>query len=135
MEKTVEQLFMESYTRIQRSLDQDDQFYEVFYESFIPRDPKYGLLFQTSNFRQQYSMLNIAMFQFYTYIISGINIPDLSRIREIHLNMHLTISDYENWKAAMVETVEKMDPEYSDEIGMAWTQIIEDCIEYILRIV
>ena len=77
----------------------------------------------------------MAMFQFYTYIISGINIPDLSRIREIHLNMHLTISDYENWKAAMVETVEKMDPEYSDEIGMAWTQIIEDCIEYILRIV
>ena len=42
VEKTVEQLFMESYTRIQRSLDQDDQFYEVFYESFIPRDPKYG---------------------------------------------------------------------------------------------
>ena len=132
VESSLIQSFTSSYIRLQQSLEEENTLYKTFYRRLINSDVRIAKLFNEIEFQRQYSMLNNAIFIFYTCKVTGVPVSEITKIRNIHMNLNLEIADFQIWKKCLLDTIQDLDQEFNGSIRQAWEVVIDTCINYIV---
>ena len=125
-------LFLESLDRCTASKD----FIPAFYSRFLLSSEEIMLKFKHTDFDKQYKMLERSL-----RLIAGATSGEPSALRELkeraesHDRYHLNIKKdmYELWKAAVLQTAEEYDPEWSDTVRHAWEKILDLAINQMVK--
>jgi hypothetical protein len=77
-------LFLESYARVMKTIQESQTFTEAFYSKLFAADERYRKLFENTDFRIQNNMLTIGLFQIYTYNMTNMAEYNLKQIGKAH---------------------------------------------------
>ena len=113
----------------------DDGFLESFYQAFVGSSEEVREKFRNTDMKRQIRMLEDSLYVLAVAVQGGQGSPArgaLSGIARKHGHAELDIRPelYDLWLSALVQTVEKSDPDYSEEIEIAWRDTLAGGIEY-----
>ena len=126
-----DETFEASYKRILTKRNNED-FVEYFYKILVGRNDTIKKIFANIDLERQRRMVKKSIFYIYNcYRDKYIN-DDLEKIAVLHNKHNLNIPThlYDVWLDCLLESVEKFDPEYNDEIEVAWRMIMSVGISY-----
>lgn len=121
-----EKLFEDSYTRVIGEGvglgDKGRRFFSQFYRRFIGKSPEVRSRFADVDMDAQIHVLEKSMFHIISFYVSKTNTEYLQTIARTHNRQQYDIKPefYDIWLEALVETVEDLDAEYDDALGLAW---------------
>ena len=128
--------FFDSYTRIfgegPKVDDTGNQFLEAFYQRFMASSDEVAAVFQHTDMEHQKQMLNKSLFYGINFLEDINYFHALHRIAESHSQRHYNIKPelYERWLDCMVATVAQFDPDYSEDVELAWRLAFSQTITY-----
>jgi len=103
-----------------------------FYDHFLKASDEIAVHFQDTVMIKQKAMLAEGIFRVINYAETGKPCERLVEIVKMHDKDHLNINPslYSQFKTHLLAAIEKVDPEYSEELGQAWAEALETGIEY-----
>jgi hemoglobin-like flavoprotein len=109
-----------------------DQFFVDFYDLFMNRSPSIKARFANVDMKQQRHLLRNGIMQL---VLHARGMPD-SKLRDLarsHSREGYDIPPewYDDWLDALMATIKRHDPEYSDEVEQAWRSAIMPGIDII----
>ena len=107
---------------------------ERFYEIFLDSDPKIKPMFANTDMEKQKQLLDHGLSLAILYVSGhAMGKRGLQRLRESHSRNNLNVSPelYPFWKQSLIQAVTELDPEYTDDIGRAWDEVLQQAIDYI----
>ena len=103
------QLFVDSYKRVLVSDRRDENFFDAFYRLFISRSPQAAEKFKDTNMRRQQEMLQTSIDHM------------------IYFSMDRRATE------TLLEAVRLIDPDYDDDIDLAWRVVLAPGVTYMKR--
>lgn len=131
-----ENTFAESYTRIfgkQIKIDETgSRFFSAFYQRFLASSEEVALAFKNTDMQQQENMLKKSLLYSINFITNSASYDVMHRIAVSHSNRGYDIKPelYDLWMDCMIATVADFDPEFCDEIELAWRLAFSQAITY-----
>ena len=127
-----EDIFSASYTRVLKSTEGDNSFFDEFYNDFIASSDEVARKFKNTDMKSQKDRLKLSihfMLKFY------INSDDTDQIIDIAIshnknNGNIRPHLYDIWLDCLVKTVEKFDVEFNDGVEQSWRNVMTVGIEY-----
>ena len=128
-EKAAE-LFNDSYLRCMK----DPAFMDKFYTSFLACSPEVREKFRYTDIEKQKRVLGESLLQLMLAETGLQSEILLDKVAEIHSSRKLDIKPhlYKLWRDCMLETVEKCDPRFDEEIRQAWEITLNAGIIYMI---
>jgi len=129
---------MSNYSKIfsqslKRAVSADpDQFFSRFYDRFIPSSPEVTARFKDVDMKRQRKILEASLAYMSEFAAFLTRTDQLEQLAERHSRRELDIDPalYEVWIDMLVDTVRESDPEFTDEVGVAWRVVMSPGIAY-----
>lgn len=131
-----QQRFLDSYTRIfgpQINISaRGDIFFSQFYQRFLASSNDVVEAFKGTDMAKQQSMLKKSILYSIHFMTDSASFDMMNKIAVSHSRKHYNIKPelYDLWLDCLIFTVREMDPEYSDEVELAWRLAFSQCITY-----
>ncbi|MBU2707142.1 globin [Zooshikella marina] len=127
-----ERIFDESYERVRKIRRNQQTFFEAFYEHFMATSPEIAARFVNTEMSHQRRMLEKSFYKLLTFYATNNAADYLEKIAQLHDHKHLNIKPvwYDLWLEALMATLRKFDPDYSDEIELAWRLVLSPGITF-----
>ena len=112
-------------------------FAEHFYGVFLGASSEIAPLFKDTDFAAQRKLLRATVYMLITRDVEEARSREaLERIGKSHSREELNIRPdlYEVWLDSLCTTVEEMDPEWSDELGLEWRERMRPGIQLITSV-
>lgn len=128
--------FIESYTRIfgdQIKLDdRGNRFFERFYQLFLNSHEDVANAFKHTNMLKQQSMLKKSLLYSLNFMANSESYDVMHKVAISHNRKNYDIKPflYDLWIDCLVNTVKEFDPNYSDDVELAWRLAFSQCITY-----
>lgn len=128
--------FIESYTRIfgtQIKIDETgNRFFAAFYQRFLASSQEVAQAFKNTDMRHQQNMLKKSLLYSINFITNNTSYDMMHRIAVSHSKRGYGIKPelYDLWMDCMVATVAEFDPEFGDEVELAWRLAFSQAITY-----
>lgn len=126
----VAELFNDSYLRCMK----DPSFIDTFYTLFLDSSPEVREKFKHTDFDRQKRMLAESLLQLMLAETGLKSEILLDKVAEVHSSRGYDIEPhlYKLWRSCMLETVEKCDPRFNEEIREAWEVTLNAGIIYMI---
>ena len=129
---------MANYTKIfsrslSRAVSSDpERFFSRFYDRFLPSRPEVTALFEGVDMHRQRRIVEASLAYMSEFAASLTKTDPLERVPVRHSRREIDVDPalYEVWLDMLVETVEESDPEYTDEVGLAWRVVMAPGIAF-----
>lgn len=97
-------------------------FFHRFYKNFTATSPEAKEKFADTDFTRQVNMLRRSMFHMVGFYETKSENWYLLKIAESHSKRDYDIKPalFDLWLEALIETVREMDPEFGDDVELAW---------------
>ncbi|MGI0117206.1 globin domain-containing protein [Zooshikella sp. RANM57] len=127
-----ERIFDESYERVRKIQRNKQTFFEVFYQRFMATSPDIAARFVNTEMSHQRRMLEKSFYKLLTFYATNNAADYLEKIAEQHDHEHLNIKPvwYDLWLEALMTTLREFDPDYNDEIELAWRLVLSPGITF-----
>lgn len=131
-----ENTFAESYTRIfgdKIKIDETgNRFFSAFYQRFLASSEAVATAFKNTDMQQQEKMLKKSLLYSINFITNNTSYDVIHRIAVSHSKRGYDIKPelYDLWMDCMIATVADFDPEYSNEVELAWRLAFSQAITY-----
>ncbi len=127
-----EPVFDQSYERVRRAHRRQMNFFEAFYSRFVVADPRVAEHFKHSDMLRQQRMLEKSFYRLLVFYATNNADDFLERIAEKHSKKGLNIDPdlYDLWLDTLLETVAEFDPEFDDNVELAWRLVLSTGITY-----
>jgi len=124
------ELFNDSYLRCMK----DPAFMDKFYARFLACSPEVKEKFRYTDIEKQKRVLGESLLQLMLAETGLQSEILLDKVAEIHSSRKLDIKPhlYKLWRDCMLETVEKCDPRFDEEIRQAWEITLNAGIIYMI---
>ena len=124
------ELFNDSYLRCMKN----PAFMDTFYTLFLDSSPEVREKFEHTDFDRQKRMLAESLLQLMLARTGLHSEILLDKVAEIHSSRGHDIKPhlYKLWRSCMLETVEKCDPRFNEEIREAWEATLNAGIVYMI---
>lgn len=125
-------VFSDSFGRILRAQGVGEEFFADFYDRFISSSPEVAEKFQDTDLVKQRTMLKESFYHMLSFSVST-GVPDaLARIAGTHDRDHHDIRPdlYDLWLDCLIGTAAKHDPQFSDDVELAWRLTMAKGIAY-----
>lgn len=120
------QRFEASYTRIVSDLNNTIAFFDDFYSILVENaTDNIREIFTTVNIQRIKIMLQVSFHELIIYGQTGQAGAGLKAHRESHRAYGIAAEDFACWMNAMLQAVQKHDPEVDQDILDAWTAVIQ----------
>lgn len=129
------ELFDSSYRRCIRDRGYQDRFVERFYERFLDSSGEVRDYFAATDMARQQRMLRDSLLyvvNFAKTLRDGVYLRQLA-LRHGRAGLKVPVRLYDLWLDSLVETVAEFDPEYSDDVGLAWRCTLAPGITYMIE--
>ncbi len=125
-------VFSASYQRVTTRTIEGREFLEAFYRCFIGKSPVIAAKFAATDLERQRRLLGLSLNHMVYFSIDRRAGDELLRIARSHARDRLDIAPslYEIWLDSLLEVVAEYDPDYDDEIGLAWRVLLAPGIAY-----
>lgn len=125
-------IFDASYDRVLLASHDHTDFFEAFYRRFLNSSPEIRILFRNTDMAAQRSMLKKSFFSLVAFYASGTIDDVLRRIAYLHSARELNIKPYlyDLWLECLADTVKDYDPEFCDDVELAWRLVLSPGITY-----
>ena len=125
-------IFDASYDRVQSAHANGLEFFEAFYQRFLLSSPEVRMLFRNTDMVAQKHMLKKSFFSLMSFYASGAVDDVLRKIAYSHSAEQLNIKPhlYDLWLECLIHTVEEFDPEFDNDVELAWRLILSPGITY-----
>jgi hemoglobin-like flavoprotein len=125
-------IFDESFDRVLSASVNGTDFFEAFYQHFLRASPEVQMLFRDTDMARQRSMLKKSFYSLVAFYASGTVDDVLRRVAHRHSVQALNIEPhlYDLWMECLIDTVRVFDPEYTDDVELAWRLILSPGITY-----
>jgi hemoglobin-like flavoprotein len=128
--------FNRSYERIigrgVRLTDQSDDFFEDFYQRFVASSPEVAQAFAQTDIPKQLSMLKKSLLFLVSFFATHQANPYLEQVAHRHGAAHINIPShlYDTWLECLIESVRTFDPDFDDNVELAWRLVLGHGITY-----
>lgn len=131
MERPVE-IFQQSLARVIGDGAYNPDFIGRFYEIFTAKSERIADLFKHTDMAAQHAMLHDSLSFLADYALSGRPGPQLENIARVHSRSRRDIPPelYDTWLESLLEAVGEFDPEFDDEVELAWRLALTPGITY-----
>lgn len=111
---------------------QNERFFEEFYRIFRGKSEAVRSQFENTDMAEQRRLLRAGISWLIMYARGGSD-AKLRSLGESHSRHGYDIDPalYGYWVDALVETVEKFDPEFDSELGLHWREVLRPGVELI----
>ncbi len=107
----------------ERAVERDvDHFYSVFYENFLASSPEIQEIFKNTNMHRQREMLHESLLSMVAFSQTFKLSRYLEKIAIAHGTggMGLPPQYFSYWLDALIKTVATEDPQFSENVALAW---------------
>lgn len=127
-----ERLFDNSYERVILEVREGREFFEAFYNRFLASSPVVRHKFRHTDMEQQRNMLKKSFYNLLAFYASGSADSVLERIALSHSRKGLDIPPdlYDLWMDCLASTIKDYDPQYGEEVELAWRLVLSPGITY-----
>jgi hemoglobin-like flavoprotein len=118
---------------LNRAVSSDpDRFFSRFYDRFIPSSPEVTAMFEGVDMKRQRKILEASLAYMSEFAAFLTMTEPLERLAERHSRREIDVDPalYEVWLDMLVATVEESDPEYTEEVGVAWRIVMSPGIAF-----
>lgn len=121
-----------SYWRVRKSIVDGVTFIDAFYDRFLSSSDEVAKKFASTDFKRQKLMVLLSFVHVLDLYSSGQPDDIMKDLARRHSRQGVDIPPrlYDSWLNALVETVERYDPQYTSDIGEAWRHVMKPGIEY-----
>ena len=123
-------LFQTDKVGVLGDVDATRHFFRQFYQRFL-RNPDIAALFAGTDMERQVDMLKRSLFHLVDCMDQGKPSRELVRLGMIHRQLGITTQALDEWMAALVETVEFIDPLCDEATRLAWCWAVSPGIFYL----
>ncbi len=131
-----EKLFEDSYARVIGEGvgigDKGYTFFTKFYDIFFSKSHQIREKFADVDMDTQVHVLRISMFHMISFYATKTDTEYLANIAHTHSHNQYDIRPefYDIWMDSLLETVQQSDPEYEDEVALAWQLAMTPGIQF-----
>lgn len=116
------QVFNDSYARLNGDLS---FFFDVFYQKFAARSEDIARAFESVDMARQKAMLESSFIYLTSFSATGKADDDFLKLALMHRSMkRISTPMFDQWLAALLETVAQLDPQFDDDVAMAWRVVM-----------
>ncbi|MFE8071031.1 globin [Marinobacteraceae bacterium S3BR75-40.1] len=127
-----EEIFDNSYERVIQIERHRTDFFEAFYRRFLLASPTVREKFRHTDMDRQRRMLKKSFYSLVAFYASGSADGVLERIAYSHsvrgLDIHPAL--YDLWLECLIDTVRDFDPQFDDDVELAWRLVLSAGITY-----
>lgn len=103
------------------------EFFDVFYKNFTSKGPRVVEKFKNTDMKRQMDALKHGV-QYMIMFAEGSKIA-AAKVEDLgvtHDRNHRDISPelYTDWLKSLIETIKQFDPEYTDDLGRDWEEVM-----------
>ena len=126
------EIFTASFQRVVDGSVGDVDFFEAFYESFVGNSPEAAEKFRNVDMQKQREHLRKSLDHMVYFSIDRQAGDEMSRIARAHSRSGNDIHPelYLLWLDSLVSTVRAYDPDFNDEVEIAWRVVLAPGISY-----
>ncbi len=128
-------VFNESYIRVLNDKTSvGNRFFDDFYDRFLASSPLVAEKFKNVDMAAQKTMLKQSLF-YLLNLYTMKKIPDhLTEIARQHDPAHADIAPelYNLWLECLIDTVRESDPQFNDDVELAWRMICSQGIAFMV---
>ena len=112
--------------------DKGKRFFRTFYEALFSKSADIRYKFLGTDMERQVSVLQKSMFHMLSFYISKTDSGYLCDIAESHSQSRYNIEPayYDIWLDTLTEVVRQVDPEFEEEIELAWRLAMTPGIQF-----
>ncbi len=127
-----EEIYDNSYERVVDIEINGKDFFTRFYDIFLASSEDIRQKFIHTNMEKQRTMLKKSFYHLLIFYGSNQANHYIEDIAKSHDKAHANIPPrfYDLWLDALIETVKEFDPEFSDDIELAWRLVLSPGITY-----
>lgn len=128
--------FSDSYERIFGDQIQiggaGKDFYDYFYQRFLTSHPAVAEAFRNTDMERQKQLLRKSLLYSISFMTNKNNFHSMERIAKLHSKQHYNIQPelYDYWMNSIVDAVKKFDPQFNDDVELAWRLAFTPGITY-----
>ncbi len=125
-------IFNASFARALQNDSFNCDFISRFYDIFVGKSDEVAKLFGDTNMSAQKTMLHDSLHYMVEFFTSAKTGPHMESIARIHGRRELGISDemYDLWLESLMEALKEFDPEFNDQVELAWRLVLSPGITY-----
>ena len=127
-----EEIFNLSYWRvIDRSVD-GVAFLDRFYYNFIKSSPDIPPYFAHTDMAVQKDMLRMSLVEMSRFFVNRTADAHIERVARIHSLHDRAVMPhlYDQWLRSLIATVRQYDPEFGDDVELAWRMVLSSGMTY-----
>lgn len=125
-------IFDASYKRVLETGTDGSDFFETFYQHFLNSSDQVRQQFLNTDMDKQRWMLKKSFYSLISFYGSGAADNVLEKIAYMHSARELDIKPvlYDFWMESLITTVQDYDPEFNDNVELAWRLVMSLGITY-----
>jgi hypothetical protein len=126
------EIFTDSYQRVLSQTVAGKDFFASFYQVFIGTSAEVADKFRNVDMSRQQEHLRKSLDHMVYFSIDREANDELMRIAKIHGKTGNDIRPalYETWLDSLLQTVRRYDPEFCDEVEIAWNVVLAPGVRY-----
>jgi hemoglobin-like flavoprotein len=127
-----ESIFDHSFERCRNRQQDGQSFFSQFYSRYLAVDPRVAEAFRNTDMEAQQRMLERSFYRLLTFYATNSADDYIEQIAISHNRHHHNITPdlYDLWLETLLQTVADYDPEYDDDIELAWRLVLSTGITY-----
>ncbi|WIO75049.1 hypothetical protein QP938_03845 [Porticoccaceae bacterium LTM1] len=131
-EMTFEQLFDQSFDRVNSTLVDSISFFDAFYDRFLRSSKEVADKFKDTDMTKQQKMLKRSFYSLVTFFATYKADHSLEKIAIKHNRAHLDIRPelYDLWLECLIDTAREFDSEFTEELELVWRLVMMPGIVY-----
>ena len=109
-----------------------EEFFDSFYEQFMNSSDEIKEKFINTDMVKQKKMLEKSIYSILDFFLQNIISDEMERIAAMHNKKALDIKPhlYDIWVDCLIDTARKYDPEFNEDIELAWRMVISNGVTY-----
>ena len=117
-----EEVFTESFRRVLGTGAYNPEFIKCFYDTFLEKSPVVAEKFAQTDMSAQRTMLHDSLLTMVDFNRTKIPSPRLQQLAEIHSRSQHDIKPvlYDLWLESLITAVARHDPDFDDDVSLAW---------------
>lgn len=125
-------IFLDSLYRVAVEPDVQRDLIVRFYEIFLARSPEIGNRFRHTDMARQREMLAQSLHEMVEFSTSRVASDRLDQVARRHSQAERDVPPelYEIWLDSLVKAVRQLDPEFTEDVELAWRVVLAPGIAY-----
>lgn len=126
------EIFTDSFQRVTNTENSEVDFFAAFYDSFVADSAEAAEKFRNADMQKQQQHLRTSLDHMVYFSIDRQAGEELARIARTHSRSGRNIRPelYEHWLESLLKTVREFDPQYCDDVEIAWQVVLAPGIRY-----